>query len=114
METRTEVEEDESENEGMLAYDEESIDYNCEPSYYVVREDSAEDDFHFDQKTRSIIDLTNQGNKIICHWPGHVMTVDEQMNRAKGRNKETYRMNNKPIRCGYKFFSIVCRQSKFL
>ena len=114
MEPRTEVEEDESENEGMLAYDEESIGYDYEPSYYVVREDSAEDDFHFDQKARSIIDLTNQGNKIICHWPGHVMTVDEQMNRAKGRSKETYRMNNKPIRCGYKFFSIVCRQSKFL
>ena len=77
MESRTEVEEGESENEGMLASDEESIDY------YAVREDAAQDDFHYDQKVRIIIDLTNQDNKIICHWSGHVMTVDEQITESR-------------------------------
>ena len=34
MEPRTEVEEDESENEGILTYDEESIDYDYDPLNY--------------------------------------------------------------------------------
>ena len=107
MTPREIVEGDESDDEGDLNYDPDS------DAYYVVR-NCDEDDLHFDEKARSMIDLTNAGNKLICHCPSHVMTVDEQMNRFKGRSPETYRMNNKPITVGYKFFSIVCAQSKFL
>ena len=108
MEPQSDVEDGQSDDEGELDYDEDN------DVAYVVRSDEAEDDFHFDQKARSIVDLTNQGNKLICHYPGCVMTVDEQMARAKGRSAETYRMMKKPIRCGYKWFSIVDRQTKFL
>ena len=42
------------------------------------------------------------------------MTIDEQMTRFKGRSPETYRIDGKPIECGYKHFSIVCAVTKFL
>lgn len=108
MEPIPDADDDASDDEGELWYDEEA------QTNFVVRSDSAEDDFHFDQKARSIIDLTNQRNKIICINPGHVMTIDEQMTRMQGRSAETYRMDNKPIPQGYKSFSIVDRASKFL
>ena len=107
MKPREVVNEDDSDDEGEL----ESLSEH-EDEYYVVR--SEDDDFHFDEKARSIIDQCNWGNKTICHWPSHVMTIDEQMVRFKGRSKETYRMDNKPITCGYKCFSIVDVITKFL
>ena len=61
-----------------------------------------------------MIDITNAGNKMICSYPSSRLTVDEQMNRFQGRSEEKYKMNNKPISCGYKWFSIVCAVSKFL
>ena len=96
-----------SDDEGVLRYDNES---NVN---YVVR-DPDEDDYHFDMKARTIIDVCNQGNKLICHWPSWLTTIDEQMTRMKGRSPETYRINNKPIPEGFKWFSIVCRETKFL
>jgi len=108
MEPIPDADDDASDDEGELWYDEEA------QTNFVVRSDSAEDDFHFDQKARSIIDLTNQRNKIICINPDHAMTIDEQMTRMQGRSAETYRMDNKPIPQGYKSFSIVDRASKFL
>ena len=61
-----------------------------------------------------MVDITNAGNKIICHYPSHTVTIDEQMNRFKGRSENKYKMNNKPITCGYKWFSIVDAKTKFL
>ena len=61
-----------------------------------------------------MVDITNAGNKIICHYPSHTATIDEQMNRFKGRSEDKYKMNNKPITCGYKWFSIVDAKTKFL
>ena len=63
MEPRVEVLDDESDDEGETVYNSENN------VHYVVRNDDDENDFHFDQKARSIIDLTNQGNKLICHFP---------------------------------------------
>jgi len=108
MSPRDDVEDGDSDDEGELHYVKES---NIN---YVVRSDEAEDDFHFDQKVRSMVDITNQGNKLICHWPSFVMTIDEQMNRFKGRSEDKYKMNNKPIAVGYKWFSIVDAVTKFL
>ena len=108
MEPRSDTDEDVSDDEGDLEFDDERN------TIFVVRRDDAEDEYHFDDKARSIIDMTNQGNKIICHYPSHVLTIDEQMARMKGRSRETYRMDNKPIPEGYKFFSLVCCTTKFL
>ena len=107
-EPRSDAEDDASDDEGQLWYDNER-DVN-----FVVRKDDAEDDYHFEDKARGIIDMTNQGNKIVCIYPGSTVTIDEQMNRMQGRSVETYRMDNKPISEGFKFFSIVCCQTKFL
>ena len=82
-----------SENEGALVNDSDSEDEG-----YVVREDSNEDDYCFDPKSCSIIDPTNQGNKVICQRPSNVLTIDEQVNRAKGRSKENHRMKDRSIR----------------
>ena len=98
---RDDVGKTEFKNEGETEYD------TCSSVHYVVRADPKEDNFHFDEKARSMIDLTNQGNKLICHWPSHVMTIDEQMTRARGRTKETYKINNKAITYDYKSFSTV-------
>lgn len=108
MQPKPDTSDDQSEDEGELEYDEY---HNCN---FVVRSDEAEDDYHFEAKARSIIDLCNQANKNICHWPSHIGTIDEQMVRQKGRSRETYRMDNKPIDEGFKFFSIVDRETKFL
>ena len=35
-------------------------------SFVMVHKDSDEDDYHLDQKSHSVIDLTNQDNKVIC------------------------------------------------
>ena len=58
---RDEVQDGESDDEGELEYQPHTDDF------YVVRSDEAEDNFHFDQKTRSMIDITNAGNKLICN-----------------------------------------------
>ena len=109
MTPREDVEDGQSEDEGEVYYEDEK------EAHYVVRGDTNEDDFHFDQKVRSMVDLTNDDNKKICIHPSHVGTIDEQMNRFKGRSEEKYKMNNKPITCGYnKWFSLVDAVTKFL
>ena len=110
MEPREEVESGESEDEGDTQYD------DHRDAHYIVRKDEEEDDYHFDAKARSIIDLTNQGNKLLCQWPSWVITIDEQMTRFRDRSieTETYKMSNKPIEFGYKSFSIVDTTTKFL
>ena len=65
----------ESDDEDELEYQPHTDDF-C-----VVRSDAVENDFHFDQKERSMVDITNVGNKLICHHPSLLLTVDEQMNR---------------------------------
>ena len=108
MKPRDTVRDEESEDEGDTVADED------DNMAFVVRSDSREDDYHFDAKARSIVDITNQGNKLICHHPSYATTIDEQMIKFQGRSKETYRMDNKPIPCGYKNFSIVDVETKFL
>ena len=98
---RDDVGKTEFKNEGETEYD------TCSSVHYVVRADPKEDNFHFDEKVQSMIELTNQGNKLICHWPSHVMRINEQMTRARGRTKETYKINNKAITYDYKSFSTV-------
>ena len=113
MTPRDDVQDGESDDEGDLRYSAENSSVRA-PHYDVVRRDDEEDDFHFDEKARSMVDLTNAGNKIICHYPSHIGTIDEQMNRFKGRSPEIYKMHNKPITCGFKWFSLVDAVTKFL
>lgn len=77
--------------------------------------DEDEDDpYVFEPKVRPLYDAFNKANHCLCVRPGTYVTIDEMMARFKGRSRETYRMRGKPIREGYKFFSLCDAQSKFI
>ena len=62
-------------------------------------------------KVAPIIDLVNETSK--CKFPVFCVSIDEQMKKFKGRSGKTFRMKNKPISEGYKFWAICCANSGF-
>ena len=66
------------------------------------------------RKAAPFLNLLNKVSKIACKWPSFKMSIDEMIARFKGRSRETYRMKTKPIKCGYKFFSICDASSGYI
>ena len=64
-------------------------------------------------KAAPIIDLVNETSKKVCKFPAFCVSIDEQMKKFKGRSGQTFRMKNKPISEGYKFWAICCANSVF-
>ena len=64
-------------------------------------------------KAAPIIDLVNETSKKVCKFPAFCVSIDEQMKKFKGHSGQTFRMKNKPISKGYKFWAICCANSGF-
>ena len=64
-------------------------------------------------KAAPIIDLVNETSKKVCPFPAFCVSIDEQMTKFKGHSGQTFRMKNKPISEGYKFWAICCANSGF-
>ena len=64
-------------------------------------------------KAGPIIDLVNETSKKVCKFPALGVSIDEQMKKFKGRSRQTFRMKNKPISEGYKFWAICCANSGY-
>ena len=64
-------------------------------------------------KAAPIIDLVNKTSKKVCKFPAFCVSIDEQMKKFKGHSGQTFRMKNKPISKGYKFWAICCANSGF-
>ena len=64
-------------------------------------------------KAAPIINLVNKTSKKVCKFPAFCVSIDEQMKKFKGRSGQTFRMKNKPISEGYKFWAICCANSGF-
>ena len=62
--------------------------------------------------TAPIINLVNETSKKVCKFPAFFcVSIDEQMKKFKGCSGQTFRMKNKPISEGYKFWAICCANS---
>ena len=86
-----------------------------EPNVGDLNEDPTEDECReWMKKAAPFISLLNKVSKLVCRWPSFKLSVDEMMSRFKGRSAETYRMKQKPIACGYKFFAICCATTGFV
>ena len=64
-------------------------------------------------KAAPIIDLVNETSKKVCKYRAFCVSIDEQMKEFKGHSGRTFRMKNKPISEGYKFWAICCANSGF-
>jgi hypothetical protein len=78
----------------------------------VLPDDVQEDDVEVEvdprwyAKAAPLIDHINMVSRSLCRNPGFACSIDEMMKRFKGRSGQTARMKNKPIKEGYKFFSL--------
>lgn len=66
------------------------------------------------KKVASFFDHIMKVSKIICKRPGTICSIDEMMKRFKGRSGQTHRMKGKPIKEGFKFFSICDTETGFV
>ena len=94
--------------------DESSDDDDDESSDDDDESAGDDDDYQFEPKVKPLYDAFNKGNSVLCKYPGTYVTLDEMMYRFKGKSKETYRMRGKPIREGYKYFSLCDAATKFI
>ena len=85
-----------------------------EPEDNSESDEGTADRFTFDPKCKPFFVQLKNGNILICVRPGTYMTVDEMMQRFKGRSPDTFRMRGKPIGSGYKFYSICDVDTKFV
>ena len=65
-------------------------------------------------KVGPLIDHFNEVCKRICVHPSYTCAIDEMMKRFKGRSGQTARMKGKPVKEGYKFFSVCCSETGFI
>ena len=65
-------------------------------------------------KAKKMLDQLVKVSKKICLHPSFALAIDEMMKRFKGRSAQTLRIKNKPIKEGYKFFSICCALTGFV
>ena len=106
---------DSSEEESDSDDDDESDDDGSDADDEDEADDHAVDErYQFEGKVRPLFDAFRRANRLLCMRPGTHVTIDEMMQRFKGKSKETYRMRGKPIREGYKYFSLCDAESKFI
>jgi hypothetical protein len=65
-----------------------------------------EADTRWYKKAAPLIDHVNKISRTLCKHPGFALSIDEMMTKFKGRSGQTSRMKNKPIKEGFKFFSL--------
>lgn len=65
-------------------------------------------------KAAPLVDHCNKVAKRACRHPSYTNTVDEQMKRFQVRSSQSHQMKQKPIKQGYKFFSICCAQTGYI
>jgi hypothetical protein len=66
----------------------------------------VENDTRWYSKVGKFLDFIGEVSRKLCLRPGSVVSIDEMMKLFKGRSGQTHRMKNKPIKEGYKFFSL--------
>ena len=69
-------------------------------------EEELQADTRWYAKAAPIIEKVIEVSQRLCAYPSQAVSIDEMMKRFKGRSSQTYRMKAKPIKQGYKFFSI--------
>ena len=78
-----------------------------------VDEENPPIDARWYAKAAPFIDQANRISQKLCKFPGFCVSVDEMMRLLKGRSVQSFHMKQKPIKEGYKFWSICCAQSGF-
>ena len=96
--------EDDLDVEVQVGEDDEDNEDEEEPEARTVDEDA------WYAKVKPLIDKVLEISRRLCKYPGTKLSIDEMMNLFKGRSIQTYRMQSKPIKEGYKFFAL-CDQS---
>ena len=90
---------------------------SCSPNIDDIHQDGDsedEEDPRWYRKAELFVQILNEQSKIAVQHPSSNVSVDEMMSRFSGRSGETFRMDNKPIGEGYKFFSIVCSHTGYI
>jgi hypothetical protein len=65
-------------------------------------------------KLKPFIDHIRETSQSCIYMLGSHLSIDGMMNRFSGRCVEMYRMKNKPISKGYKFFALTDRAGSML
>ena len=65
-------------------------------------------------KAKTVLDQLVKVLKRICTNPLFPCAIDEMMKLFKGRTAQSHRLKNKPIKEGYKFFSICSSLTGFV
>jgi hypothetical protein len=60
------------------------------------------------------IDHVNKTSQQITKWLGDTLSIDEMMKLFKGRSIQTFRMKNKPVKQGFKFWAIADSKTGFI
>ena len=60
------------------------------------------------------MDIVNKLSKKLCKYPGFALSIDEMMKLFKGRSRMTHRMKKKPIKEGFKYFSLCDSDTGFV
>ena len=64
-------------------------------------------------KVKFILDWVNKFSRTHCVYPGFAISIGEMMKLFKGRSNMTHRMKKKPIKEGFKFYTMVCALSGY-
>ena len=97
----SEAEDDAGDDDGNES-DESSGSYDAPPP-------AAEEDPDWYKRVKLLLEHVMEVSKEICLSPHNRLSIDEMMARFKGRSKETFRMQCKPISEGYKLWCLCDR-----
>ena len=64
-------------------------------------------------KAALLIDNVKKVSQHLFIWSGFSVSIDETTKKFKGRSKQTFRMKNKPVKEGYKFWEVWCAATGF-
>ena len=65
-------------------------------------------------KCAMIVESFVETSQKLCTHLGKTLSIDEMMKKFKGRSAQTHKMKNKPIKQGYKFFSVCDSSSGYI
>ena len=77
-------------------------------------EQDRQKEYKWYHKAAPLVEHVNQTSKRICIRPSSRLSIDEMMKKFKGRSGQTCRMKNKPVKEGFKFFSLCDVESGYV
>jgi len=119
-ERRNHVPPEEEVDEAINEEEDGTEDVNEDEEDDTEEEDEDEEDEEVEHDTRwyakvsTFYDHVVRVSKKICTRPGSKLSLDEMMKLFKGRSRQTHRMKKKPIKEGFKFFSICDVETGFV